>query len=77
MNTKVWYVPYFAGVYHTRTIEIFSNANARMVRMTRTLFSLSHTDLLKYKNQKIKTEQRQRVPLLLFPGNEFFCSHVP
>ena len=27
---KVWYWPYFEGVYHTRMIETFSNANARM-----------------------------------------------
>ena len=31
MNTKVWYSPYFEGVYHTQMIETFSNANARMV----------------------------------------------
>ena len=31
MNTKVWYLPYFEGVYHTRMIETFSNASARMV----------------------------------------------
>ena len=31
MNTKVWYLPYFEGVYHTRMIETFSSANARMV----------------------------------------------
>ena len=33
MNTKVWYLPYFEGVYHTRMIETYSNANARMVRI--------------------------------------------
>ena len=31
MNTKVWYLPYFEGVYHTRMIETYSNVNARMV----------------------------------------------
>ena len=31
MNTKVWCLSYFEGVYHTRIIETFSNANARMV----------------------------------------------
>ena len=31
MNTKVWYLPYFEGVYHTRMNETFSNVNARMV----------------------------------------------
>ena len=24
MNTKVWYLPYFEGVFHTRRIETFS-----------------------------------------------------
>ena len=33
MNTKVWYLPHFEGVYHTLMLETFSNANARMVRM--------------------------------------------
>ena len=37
MNKKVWYLPYFKGVYHTRMIETFSNANARMVRMVHTM----------------------------------------
>ena len=32
MNTKVWYFPYFEGVYHTRMIETISNANTRMVQ---------------------------------------------
>ena len=31
MNTKVWYLPYFRGVYHTRMIETFSIVNAHMV----------------------------------------------
>ena len=33
MNTKVWYLPYFKDIYHTRMIETFANANASMVRM--------------------------------------------
>ena len=33
MNTKVWYLPYFEGVYRTRMIETYANANARMVIM--------------------------------------------
>ena len=37
MNTKVWYLPYFEGVYHTRTVETYSNANARMVCMVHTM----------------------------------------
>ena len=31
MNTKVWYLPYFGGVYHTEMIETFLNANSHMV----------------------------------------------
>ena len=37
MNTKVWYLPYFECVYHTRIIETFSNGNARMVHMVHTM----------------------------------------
>mgnify|MGYP006905966932 CR=1 FL=1 len=37
MNTKVWYLPYFEGVFHTRMIETFTNANALMVRMLHTM----------------------------------------
>ena len=37
MNTKVWYLPYFEGVYHTRMIETFSSANAHMVCMVHTM----------------------------------------
>ena len=37
MDTKVWYLPYFEGVYHTLIIETFSNVNARMVRMIHTM----------------------------------------
>ena len=33
MNTKVWYLSYFKGVYYTRMIEIYS----RMVRMLHTM----------------------------------------
>ena len=40
MNTKVWYLPYFEGVYHTRMIETFSNVNARMVCMVHTMLPL-------------------------------------
>ena len=25
MNTKVWYLPYFEGVYHTQMFETFTN----------------------------------------------------
>ena len=39
MNTKVWYLPYFEGVYHARMIETFSNVNARMVRMVHTMIT--------------------------------------
>ena len=37
MNTKVWYLPYFDGVYYTRMIETFLNVNARMVHMVHTM----------------------------------------
>ena len=37
MNTNVWYLPYFEGVYHIQMIKTFSNPNARMVRMVHTL----------------------------------------
>ena len=37
MNTKVLYIPYFEGVYHTRMIETFSNANVLMSRMVHTI----------------------------------------
>ena len=39
---KVWYfyyLPYVEGVYHTRVIETFTNANAHMVRMVHTKVS--------------------------------------
>ena len=35
MNTVL---PYFEDVYHTRMIETFANANARMVRMVPTMY---------------------------------------
>ena len=38
MNTKVWYLSLFEGVYHTQTIETFLNVNARMV----------HTNISRY-----------------------------
>ena len=38
MNTKVWYLPYFEGVYHTRMIETYLNVNARMVRMVHCMY---------------------------------------
>ena len=52
MNTNVWYLPYFEGVYHTRMMETFAyfegvyhtrrietfvNANARMVNMVHSM----------------------------------------
>ena len=37
MNTKVWYLPYFEGVYHARMIETLLNANACMVCMVHTI----------------------------------------
>ena len=37
MNAKVWYLPYFKGVYHTRMIETFTNANACMALMVHTM----------------------------------------
>ena len=37
MNTKVLYLPSFVGVYHTRTIKTYLNANACMVHMVHTL----------------------------------------
>ena len=38
MNTKVWYLPYFDGVYYTRMIETFLNANGPMVLMVQTSY---------------------------------------
>ena len=43
MNTKVWYLPYFKGVYYTRMIEPFSVVNARMVRMVHTRYTTNYT----------------------------------
>ena len=37
MNTKVWYLSYFEGVYHTRMFDTFSNANALIVCMVHTM----------------------------------------
>ena len=37
MNTKVWYLSFFEGVYHPQMIQTFVNANARMVRMVHTM----------------------------------------
>ena len=31
MNTKVWYLLYFEGVYHTHLIERYSKLNAHMI----------------------------------------------
>ena len=42
MNTKVCYLPYFEGVYHTQMIETFSNANAHMVCMVYTMTGYIH-----------------------------------
>ena len=38
MNTNVWYLPYFEGVYYTRMMEAFSNA--RMVRVVYTMYNV-------------------------------------
>ena len=43
VNSKVWYLPFFEGVFHTRMIETFLNANARMVRMVHTMVLLQTT----------------------------------
>ena len=40
MNTKVWYLPYFEGVYHIQTVETLTNANARMVRTVHTMICI-------------------------------------
>ena len=45
MNTKVWYLPYFKGVYHNRMIETFSNANAGMVHMVHTMLYIHLTTI--------------------------------
>ena len=42
MNTKVWYLPYVEGVYHTRMIETYSNAHACMVRLVHTMRRDAH-----------------------------------
>ena len=41
-SAKVWYLPYLEGVYHTGRIEIFANANARMVHIMH--FIRTHTN---------------------------------
>ena len=49
MNTKVWYLPYFEGVFHTRMIRMCANVNARMVRILHTMgLSKVIVPLLKY-----------------------------
>ena len=46
MNTKVCYLAYIDGVYHTRMIATFLNTNARMVHtMAETLVEVSDDDL--------------------------------
>ena len=37
MNTKVWYLSYFEGVYHARMIETYLNVNARIVHLVHTM----------------------------------------
>ena len=37
MNKKVWYLPYLEGVYHTRMVETFADADAHMVCMVHTM----------------------------------------
>ena len=39
MNTKVWYLSYVEGAYHTQIIETFSNVNAHMVHTMTQCFS--------------------------------------
>ena len=38
MSAKVWYLPYFEGVFLTRMIRMFANADARMVFMLHTIY---------------------------------------
>ena len=45
MNTEVWYLPYFEGVYHSQMIETFPNANAPMISMIHTLLYMYCLDL--------------------------------
>ena len=40
MSAKVWYLPYFEGVFHTQMIRMFANANAQMVRMLHTMIQI-------------------------------------
>ena len=40
MNTKVWYLTYCKGVYHTRKIETLLNMNACMVHMVHTMLKI-------------------------------------
>ena len=53
MNTKVWYLPYFEGVYHTQMIETYSNANACMVCivcMVHTMEAIMHASFKEFED---------------------------
>ena len=53
MNTKVWYLPYSEGVYHTRMIETYFNVNARMVHtMLQSILNINtHFQLLCFQDK--------------------------
>ena len=57
MNTEVWYLPHFEGVYHTRMIETFSNVNACMVRMVHTMVT---TDIFVQPIHKIYVSMEEK-----------------
>ena len=46
MNTKVWYLPYFEGVYYTQMIKTFSNTNAHMVRMVHIMVTIVSSSIV-------------------------------
>ena len=57
MITKVWYLPYFEGVYHTWMIETFSNANAHIVHMVHTMLLVFNKKMNVYENTNQKGER--------------------
>ena len=54
MNTKVWYLPYFKGVYHTRMIKMF--AKGSMVHMVHN-FILTGIYIYVYADHSLKVFQ--------------------
>ena len=58
--TLNFFLPYLEGVYHTRIIETFPNANARMVRMVHTMTMVTGICVWEWIREKRREREEKR-----------------